>query len=303
MATRQTRQLGYLDINAGQVVGADQAGRPLFQKFGRTAATTLLAPLGTGRYDSLQARIERRFSAGLQLSAHYTWSKAIGPVDNTDSSPSVKAIPYFSKNMVPRSYDRTHNLQLSGIWELPLGKGRHWLNRGGALSYLVGGWQMNNIVSLYSGTPFTVSASGTSLALPGSSQTADQVKPEVQILGGAGPGQAYFDPFAFKPVTEARFGNSSFDLLRGPGLVNWDFGLFREFAVKERLKIQFRMETFNFSNTPHFANPGANVSNLSLNPDGSVRDLGGFGVITATQNLSRENFDERQFRFGLRFSF
>jgi hypothetical protein len=85
--------------------------------------------------------------------------------------------------------------------------------------------------------------------------------------------------------------------------VNWDFGLFREFAVKERLKIQFRMETFNFSNTPHFANPGANVSNLSLNPDGSVRDLGGFGVITATQNLSRESFDERQFRFGLRFSF
>ena len=73
--------------------------------------------------------------------------------------------------------------------------------------------------------------------------------------------------------------------------------------MRERLKIQFRMETFNFSNTPHFANPGANASNLSLNPDGTVRDLGGFGVITATQNLSRENFDERQFRFGLRFSF
>ena len=303
VATRQTRQLGYLDINSGQTIGADQAGRPLFQRFGRTAATTLISPLGTGQYNAMQARLERRFSLGLQFGAHYTWSKAIGPVDNTDSSPSIKALPYFSRNRVPRSYDRTHNLQISNIWELPFGRGRKWANAGGALSYLAGGWQINNIVSIYSGTPFTVSASATSLALPGSSQVADQVKPSVQILGGAGPGQSYFDPFAFVPVTEPRFGNSSFNLLRGPGLVDWDFGVFREFRVTERCRLQFRMESFNFTNTPHFANPGGNASNLSLNPNGTIRDLGGFTVITATQNLARESFDERQFRFGLRLSF
>lgn len=302
VATRQTRQLGYLDINSGQIIGADQAGRPLFQKFGRTAATTFIMPLGTGQYNALQARLDRRFSRGIQLSAHYTWSKAIGPVDNTDSSPAVKALPYFDRNRVPRSYDRTHNLQISNVWELPFGKGRHWLHNG-ALGFIAGGWQINNLVSCYTGTPFTVSASATSLALPGSSQVADQVKPSVQILGGAGPGQSYFDPFAFQPVSGARFGTSSLNLLRGPGLINWDFGVFREFAVKERWRLQFRMESFNFSNTPHFANPGANASNLSLNPDGTIRDLGGFTVITATQNLARENFDERQFRFGLRLSF
>ncbi len=303
VATRQTRQLGYLDINSGQVVGGDQAGRPLYQKFGRTAATTFLMPLGTGQYNAMQARLERRFAAGMEISAHYTWSKAIGPVDNTDSSPSIKALPYFYRNRVPRGYDRTHNLQISNIWEIPFGRGRKWANGGGALSYVVGGWQINNIVSLYTGTPFTVSASGTSLALPGSSQVADQVTPSVQVLGGAGPGQSYFDPYAFRAVTEARFGNSSFNLLRGPGLVNWDFGLFRQFSFTERWKLQFRMEVFNFMNTPHFANPGGNVSNLSLNPDGTIRDLGGFTVITATQNLARESFDERQFRFGLRLSF
>jgi hypothetical protein len=171
------------------------------------------------------------------------------------------------------------------------------------MSYMVGGWQINNILSMYTGTPFAVSASATSLAMPGSSQVADQVKPTVAILGGAGLGQSYFDPFAFKPVTDARFGNSSLNLLRGPGLVDWDFGVFREFAVTERWKLQFRMEAFNFTNTPHFANPGGNVSNLSLNPDGTIRDLGGFTVITSTQNLAREAFDERQFRFGLRLSF
>jgi hypothetical protein len=303
VATRQTRQLGYLDINSGQVIGADQAGRPLFQKSGRTAATTFLSPLGTGQYNAMQARLDRRFSHGVQLGAHYTWSKAIGPVDNTDSSPPVKALAYFGRNRVPRSYDRTHNLQLSNIWELPFGKGRKWMNSGGALSYVAGSWQINNLLSLYTGTPFTVSSSATSLALPGSSQVADQVKASVQTLGGAGPGQSYFDPFAFKPVTEARFGSSSFNLLRGPGLANLDFGVFREFAVKERWRLQFRMEAFNLTNTPHFANPGANASNLSLNPDGTIRDLGGYTVITATQNLARENFDERQFRFGLRLSF
>jgi hypothetical protein len=306
VATRQTRQLGYLDINAGQVIGADQAGRPLFQKFQRTAATTFLSPLGTGQYDSMQAKLERRFSQGVQLGAHYTWSKAIGPVDNSDSSPSVRALPYMNLNRVPRGYDRTHNLQLTSIWELPFGKGRHWLNGGGLLAYLAGGWQVNNIMSVYSGMPFSITASGTSLALPGSTQRADQVKPEAKTIGGAGPGQSWFDPLAFRQVTEPRFGNSAYNALRGPGLVNWDFGLFREFAVTERWKVQFRMEAFNFTNTPHFANPtgnGVNASLLSLNGDGTIRDLGGFSVLTATQNLAREGIDERQFRFGLRISF
>src|SRR6266700_2555981 len=137
---------GTLDIPGSYAFGADQAGRPLFQKFGRTAATTFLSPLGTGQYNAMQARLDRRFSHGVQLGAHYTWSKAIGPVDNTDSSPAVKALSYFGRNRVPRSYDRTHNLQLSNIWELPFGKGRKWMNGGGALSYIAGGWQINNLL-------------------------------------------------------------------------------------------------------------------------------------------------------------
>jgi hypothetical protein len=295
--------LGYLDINAGQVIGANNVGRPLFQRFGRTAATTLISPLGTGQYNGMQARLDRRFSNGVQVAARYTWSKAIGPVDNTDSSPSIKALPYFNLNRVPRAYDRTHNLQVTGFWEVPFGKGRQWLNKGGAVSQIAGGWQLGSVVSVYSGMPFTVTASGTSLALPGSSQQADQVKPDVRIIGGAGPGQSYFDPLAFKPVTDVRFGTSALNLLRGPGLVNWDFNVFREFAFTEKWRLQFRMEAFNFTNTPHFANPGANVSNLSLNSDGSVRDLGGYTVISAVQNLGREGIDERQFRLGLRLSF
>jgi hypothetical protein len=302
VATRQTRQIGYLDINAGQVIGAGQSGRPLLSKFGRTAATTFINPMGTGTYDSMQLSLDRRFARGLQLDVHYTWSKAIGFVNNSDSSPSVRALPYFNLNRSLRSFDRPHNLQITSLWELPFGKGRRWASQGGVLSAIAGGWQVNNLLSFMSGTPFTVGASGTSLDLPGSSQRADQVKADVAKPGGAGKGQSYFDPFAFAAVTEPRFGTAGFNSLRGPGVANWDFGLFREFSLTERLRAQFRAEAFNFTNTPHFANPGTNVSSMTLNPNGTIRDLGGYTEITSTNSLAREGIDERQFRFGIRFS-
>ena len=187
------------------------------------------------------------------------------------------------------------NLAITNIWELPFGRGRRWMSSGGVASAVLGGWQVNNILSLISGPPFTVYADGTSLNLPGSTQQADQVKSQVTKLGGIGPGTPFYDPTAFAEVTEARFGTSGFNLLRGPGIVNWDFGLFREFKLSERMKLQFRMESFNFSNTPHFATP----------EDGntSVSDGSDFMVINSVTNLAREGIDERQFRFGLRISF
>ena len=128
--------------------------------------------------------------------------------------------------------------------------------------------------------------------LVGSSQTADQIKPAVQKLGGIGPGQPYFDPTAFAPVTDARFGTSGRNILRGPGLVNLDASLFRNFRFGERIDLQFRAEAFNVSNTPHFSNPSSNVSS------------GGFMVITSALSTSNNvEGGERQFRFALRVSF
>ena len=164
------------------------------------------------------------------------------------------------------------------------------------LSQIVGGWQVNNILSFYSGTPFSVTASGTSLNAPENDQRADQV-----IAGCADPRRAsarptrYFDPLAFKPVTEARFGTAPFNVLRGPGVASWDLGVFRQFQLPRSLNLQVRMEAFNVTNRPRFSNPGANVSNLRLNPDGTVSNLNGFAVITGTQDGS-----ERQIRFGVR---
>jgi hypothetical protein len=302
VATRSTDKWGYLNYNAGQIVGLGIAGQPLSQKFGRTAATTVVTPFGTGQYNALQARLERRFAQGLQIGANYTWSKAIGPNDNDDSAPSVNALPYFNLNRSVRGFDRTHNLQLTGTWDLPFGKGKRWVHQPGVASAILGDWRINSLAYFMSGTPFSVTASGTSLNMPGNTQPADLVKSNVQTLGGVGSGASFFDPLAFAPVTQARFGTAGFNLLRGPGVVDWDFSLFRAFSIKERFKLEFRAESFNFSNTPHFSNPGGNVSNMVLNPDGTVKNLAGYSQILSTVVLGRD-FDERQFRFGLRLNF
>ena len=114
----------------------------------------------------------------------------------------------------------------------------------------------------------------------------------------------YFKSAGFRACYhERRFGTEEVTIRSGAlPIPTSDLGLFRNFSVTERIKLQIRAEGINISNTPHFANPGANVSNMTLNPDGSVKSLGGFGQIASTNPLGRL-LDQRYFRFGLRFMF
>jgi TonB dependent receptor/Carboxypeptidase regulatory-like domain len=308
VGTRQREINQILNINAGQVPGLGDAGRPYFATFRRTAETGLLTNVGWNDYDALQTSLQRRFSDGFQMNVAYTWSRAFGICcDNlADNPPQVQARDFFHLNEATLSHERPHNFQVSFVAELPFGEGKLFLNEGGVLSAIVGGWQANGLLSVYSGTPFSITAAGTSLNLPGSTQMADQVKSDVEILGDIGPGQSYFDPLAFRPVTEPRFGSAGYNTLRGPSFANLDFSLQRQFRFGNRWNVQFRAEVFNLTNTPHFANPsgnGVNVSNLQLNPDGSIRNLGGFSSITSTANSGRDGIDERVFRIGLRLGF
>jgi hypothetical protein len=293
VATRTTRQLGLLDINAGQVIGAGEQGRPLLQQFGRTASTVLLQPVGNGKYDSMQVQLQRRFSAGLSFAANYTLGRALSPNENSSwlvGDHGTQALAYLDRNYAPTSTDRRHNLGMTSVWQIPVGKGRHWLNDNSIASAILGGWQVNNMVSIMSGTPFSVLADDTSLNLPGSVQTADQLKPATK-LGGVGLSTPYYDPAAFADVTEARFGNTGYNILRGPGLFNWDFGLTREIAVTSGFRVQLRLDSYNFTNTPHLANPANTVGDDD------------FMTITSVQDLGREGIDERQFRLGIRIVF
>ncbi len=305
VATRQVKGLSRLDLNVG-TPGGGQASMPYNQRFGRTVLTRLLAPGANSHYDSLQATVQRRFTGGVSLNAAYTWSKNISTATGAFdfNIPAIKLPEYNRLNRALAPINLSHNLQISSVAELPLGRGKRFFNGGGVASAIAGGWQVNGIFSVVSGMPFSVTASDVSLNAPGNSpQRADLVKKEVKILGGTGPGQSYFDPLAFAPVTEARFGTVGYNTLKGPTSVELDMGLFRDFKLSERFNLQFRAEAFNVSNTPHWGNPGSNVSSMTRNADGTIRSLGGYTEITSLRLNGRDNVDERLFRLGLRLSF
>jgi hypothetical protein len=288
VGTKSTHLLADRDINAA-APGTGVAGQPLYQTIGRTAATTMWDGWLDSNYHSLQTSVNRSFSKGFLLKASYTFSKAINQTDDDGWAAVMFNYPgALYRNRALAGYDRTHMFQAGYVLELPFGKGKPFASNGIA-ARVFGNWQLNGLVSAFTGTPFTVSASGASLNAPGNSQTADQVAPVVK-LGGVGPGNPYYDPASFRAVTDARFGNTGRNILRAPGAVNTDLSVYRGFKFGERFNLEFRAEAFNLTNTPHFSAPAANVSG------------GNFLVITSATGATGAG-DERQLRFGLHLAF
>ena len=297
VANRQDGMTRNMNKNYGRL-GGGTASQVFFPILGTTSVVNVQEAEGRVQYDSLQTSMSRRFNSGFQYTFAYTFSKSINWWAGSIPQPE-----YFALNKGQAANNTPHLVNTSVVYELPFGKGKKYLQSGGFLSKLAGGWQVNSFISLRSGSPYSVTAANASLnAGVGTNQQADQVKAKVETLGGVGSNSAYFDVTAFRPVTAVRFGNSGFNALRGPDIANMDASLFRTFRFKERMSLQLRIEALNATNTPHFANPASNASNLQLNADGTVRNLNGFGVITSTNRTGRQ-YDEREMRLGVRFGF
>ncbi len=240
-------------------------------------------------YHSLQTKIQRRFSGGFSLLGSYTFSKSI---DNgsyvISSSSSSNAYPQDARNWdVERGlsdFDFAHRLAVSYLYELPVGTGKAF---GGSmnpiLDAIIGGWQINGITTLQSGQVYTPNvANQRTNAGPGG-----DIRPH-RIGTGELPSdqrtvQRWFDKSAFVvPVFE--FGNSGRNILRGPGLVNFDFSTFKDFQFSERIGLQFRAEFFNIFNHANFNNPNRAV------------DIPAGGTITSAR-------DPRQVQLGLKLLF
>jgi hypothetical protein len=293
VGSRAIRQTVIQNINAAGPGGGNN-GRALFPQFGRTANVSYFTPFNTAYYNGFQFQATRRIK-GSMIGLSYTLSRSIDYADDQDSGLTWNWVPMLQRNKAVAGFDRTHNLQLYGDWELPFGRNKHW-GQHGVANAIAGGWQVNWIMSRMSGTPFTVGTSATSVNSPGNSQTADQALPTVAILGGHGLGEPYFDPLAFAPVTAVRFGSTGRNILRGPGSFNLDASLFRNFRMTERYMLQFRAEVFGATNTPQFNNPGTTVSSATRNADNSIRALNGYDEITGAGG-------ERVIRFAVKFSF
>jgi hypothetical protein len=303
VGTRAIGQMGFININAGPP-GGGNAARPLAVKFGLLADINSIQPYGDTKYDSLQAMFTRRWASSI-FGVAYTWSKTINYADN-DGGPRIQYLPAKERNRGPASYDRTHNLQIHGVYDLPFGKSERWANDGWA-SKVLGGFQVSGVASIMSGIPFyVVQGSGFNLNAGGSAQVPDQIK-DVSIPGGIGiasqRGTAaglYFDPTAYRavnicvgvdgsgnPCPAQRFGSAGRNNLRGPGFFETDLSIFRTFSITEAVKFQLRAEALNATNHANFANPNADVTGAN------------FGFVTGLYGPNQS----RQWRFGARFSF
>jgi carboxypeptidase family protein/TonB-dependent receptor-like protein len=310
VGTLTTHQFADLNINVAQQPNQDR--RPL-ESIGRNANTLLWDGFVSANYHALQVALNRRLTRGIFVKGAYTWSKAINMVDDSGNQPLplFNALSQVARNRAAAGYDIPHNFQIGAAADLPFGMGRKWAGKG-AVSRLLGGWTASGIFSAVSGRPFTVTAGGGSLNSPGNMQTPDIVG-DTEILGGTGPGQSWFDPNALQPVefspgytpaTGRRWGTAGRNILRNPGFVNLDFSLSRAFRLTEKVNLNFMVDSFNLTNTPHFNAPGTNASAPTRDAAGNIlRDANGRLRLNGYTEITSALQDQRQFRFGVRITF
>jgi len=273
-----------VDRNAGMVLGANNAGRPQFATFGRTGTSRERTNLGRSRYNALQVKVDRRFRNGILITNSYTLGRGW---DYTSENTSVATPIDFSRSWGRSDFDRLHSYTVSGLYELPWGPGKKWLNEGLA-STIIGGWQFSSIFVAYSGTPLNILASGT-LNTPGNALYADAVS-EQKVLGGLGPGEQYLDKASYAIPAVGTLGNMTRNGgPDGPGFWGIDSSLFKRFGFSGgRRFAEVRVDAFNLTNSVRWDNP--NEANRTV---GSAA----FGQLNATIG------GQRSLRFGGRFVF
>jgi len=267
-----------ININNVQHIGGGDTDRPYFQPFGRINDIEIYSPYRRTTYHALQVGITRPFVNGLLLKGHYTLSRSMAlRTDYEVPTPEVQDLNWALANS-----DRTHIFQMAAVYQLPWhSEGSHSIAR-----MLINDWQINGIVAGFSGSPFTVTADGTTLNTPGNTQTADLVGTVTKIgqIGAAGP---YYDPAAWAQPDGVRFGTSRLNQFRGPGGWNLDLSLFRSFPLSGTHRVEFRVEASNVTNTFKFANPTSSFTS------------GDFMRIFALN----PSYAERQVRLAIRYSF
>lgn len=245
---------------------------------------------GAGDYNALQVKLERRFQNGLQFLGAYTWSKStdtgtsgrFGAENGPGGGSAVQNYYDPKSNRSVSAYDVPHFASMSVLYELPIGRGKQFVNHGIA-SYVLGNWQLNTVAQLGSGQVFTL-----------------QVPHDIANIGATGYGRPnlvgnpmpsrqtakeWFNPAAYAfPVYS--YGNVGRNSLRSASTYNDDFSVFRQFPIREQISAEFRAEAFNVFN----------LQNLGV-PDSNLEDLNGVGRINSTSGKPR------QLQFALKIKF
>lgn len=255
---------------------------------------------GNSSYNALQVDVNHRVGAGLQLRGVYTWSKSLDDGDSLSTavganSPAFVMFPLNPKLDWGRSnFDARQAATINATYDLPFGRGkkfgggsRAWTDR--ALS----GWSIASVVTVQTGFPFTPQLGFNPT---GNGDSRNPIRPSWNpaftgpVIVGS-PGE-YYNPSAFITPATGTYGNVGRNSLQGPGLTTFDLSALKNFAMTERVKLQFRSEFFNLLNHTNFATPNPVVFTAANSAPSSTA-----GIISATSTTSR------QIQFGLKLLF
>ena len=309
-------------------VGANISPARPFPDFGGTAYTSYT---GISNYNSLQAKLERRFTNGLSFLASYTYSHTLDdaptPLGSTGDS------GYRGTNLVPirddyanSPFDVRHRMTFNGNYELPVGHGRRFANQSGPLDYIIGGWSSSLTFRAQTGEPFTVTsdittANGAS-AFPflvgdpfKGGGTPDASNPGVACPAKVRTRSNWYNPCAFanppagSTITSPVIGSAAAlpflgthrNQIYGPGYERIDMSLFKNFHIYHESVLQFRADIFNLFNTPSWGNPSGG-SNVTASGGDATNDSRG-GQISSPRTFQNLTPDARFFQFALKLSF
>ncbi len=214
----------------------------------------------SSHYNSLQARLERRFSGGLTFLANYTWSRSldenseIAVFSNGSGGSNEPVLPrnvHFDYG--PSDYDQTHRVVMSYVYELPVGKGKRWSL--GPANWIVGNWETSGVVTLASGLPFSVfcCSRGQRFDLTGN-PFGDRLRANVSASGASGFTQSvssWFDASRYTVPALATLGNSSRNSLRAPMMRQGNITFIKNFPIRERQNFQYRLDIYNVFSSWH----------------------------------------------------
>ena len=269
---------------------------------------------GNSHYNSLQANYERRVGHGLSVLGNFTWASCMN--DATDVL-NPTALFIYRAPFLPNfgihgdfsrcDFDINKVVHLSGMYELPFGKGRHFLGASsGVLNAVLGGWDANWILTLQDGQPGTVPCA---IATTSGFGCYALTVPGADLYAGKHNQDQWMNPAAFQtPPVATTIGQTDYSPLgggpaqfRGPGFHRMDFSLFKQFQLGERFRMEFRSEFFNLTNHPNFSNPGFGLNGVPAAPGAlNYNNPTNFGKITSTRDGQN---DQREIQFALKLYF
>ncbi len=257
--------------------------RRLLQALSDMSNIIQIDPRNSSTYNSLQAKLVKNFSSGLQFLAAYTWAKSLdyggSAASGGGNTGSPQTITNITAGRGPSGFDTKHRFVTSYLYELPFGSGKKYLSQG-LITRLVGGWSLAGIVTLQTGRPYNVTLNtgvnngATSWPNRIGSGTLDNPDPKM-----------WFDTSAFVAPPANTYGNVARGVLYAPGQRNLDLSFVKSNRIHERFNLQFRLDTFNLFNTPFFGAPNAAIGSPTV------------GQITTT------NGDNRDMQFALKLTF